>query len=107
MLAEQRQELLRPTLARSWPQPSPRSAAHDERDDGFRHCDSSSWRCAASYFVMTPIPGGEAADALFDRRRRPEAHIAHQIINVGASFGHVARLHRRHFLNCGAAKFSF
>ena len=34
---EQLQELLRPALARAWPKPRARSAAHDQRDDPVGH----------------------------------------------------------------------
>src|SRR3990172_5781666 len=106
MLAEQRQKLLGPALARSRPQPRARSAAHDERDDEFRHYNSSSRRIAASWLAIASIPRGEVEDTLFDRRIWPKSHITHQIIDVGASFSHVARLHRRQLPDRAAAKFS-
>ena len=43
--------------------------------------------------MVFAIPGGEIAQAVFDRRCRPEADIAHEIVDVGASLRHIARLH--------------
>src|SRR5438105_1758850 len=61
----------------------------------------------ASYLVVGPIPRDETAYAFFDRHRGSEIYLAHQVIDVRPRFGHVARLHRRHFLDGLAAKFAF
>jgi len=44
--------------------------------------------------VILQVPVDEAFYALFDRRGRTVADICNQIVNVGAGFGHVAKLQR-------------
>ena len=44
--------------------------------------------------VIVAEPGYEPADALLDWSRRPEADVAHQVVDVGPGLGHVAGLHR-------------
>src|SRR5262249_35838709 len=59
------------------------------------------------YAMIRSIPIDEPRNSLGDRRRRPEAGVAHQVIDVGVSCGHIAGLHRHKFAFRLLAKFLF
>src|SRR5262249_56154008 len=52
-------------------------------------------------------PSDEFSYSLFDRSRLAEANVAHEIIDLGASFRHVSRLHRHEFDFCLPPKLVF
>src|SRR5215217_8351258 len=57
--------------------------------------DAMRGRSAA---VVVAVPGDEAADAFGERRRRREADVAGEILDIGAGRGHVAGFRVAHHL---------
>ena len=52
-----------------------------------------------------PIPRRKVADAFLDGGSRPEADIAHQVVDIGSCLTHVPGLHRLQVDLCLAAQF--
>src|SRR5215217_4511307 len=59
---------------------------------------STSYRRGRSAAVVVAVPGDEAADAFGERRRRREADVAGEILDIRAGRGHVAGFGVAHHL---------